>query len=139
MAGLLQKITVTFSWISFPVKILVLNSNKCTFMDLCNIIFKAIYVSCVEDPNSVKLLLSASNRLFPSSYSPSRLSSLLFTVALFGELASLRRRQGADGFSLLWIIQMIRGKVRQRGVVGAAGHPFTPITIPISSTRGKSS
>lgn len=65
--------------------------------------------------------------------------SLLFTVALFGELANLRRRQGADGFSLLWIIQMIRGKVRQRGVVGAAGHPFTPITIPLSSTRGKSS
>lgn len=34
---------------------------------------------------------------------------------------------------------MIRGKVRRRGGLRAAGYPFTHITIPLRSTRGKSS
>lgn len=82
-------------------------------------------------PNSVKLLLSSSNTLSPSF-------SLLFMLPWSGELANLRGDKGQMDFGAL-DYSNDRGKVRQRGVVGAAGYPFTHITIPLRSTRGKSS
>lgn len=90
-----------------------------------------VHVSC-EHTNSVKLLLCAPNRLSPFCF------SLLFMLPRSGELANVRGDKGQMDFGAL-DYSNDRGKVRQRGVVGAAGYPFTHITIPLGSTRGKSS
>lgn len=79
----------------------------------------------------MELLPSASNTLSLFCF------SLLFILPQPGELANLRGDKGQMDFGAL-DYSNDRGKVRQRGVVEAAGYPFTHITIPLRSTRGKS-